>query len=347
MSNQAPTLHASHKTKNKKTTRINTGENPKATKNQPITNFFKTNSTHFQTYHFPSQSGEEQESSTTSLQYSTSDSSTNANSNIPIRPAITIRQNKDVDSRPVRLGETSRHHGQDAGRRYSQIKIITNSSSNLPFGDDIHEPWDGQTILFHNINGLKDKTNWFQILLTMKELQVDIFGFAETNQQMNRGGKYKWTDLIRRHYYYSRTVHSESKVITDMNYKPGGTISTITGKWQARVTELGQDSRGLGRWTFIKISSKKRSIIIITAYRPCVSQGPSTTWIQQWSLLREEGEVNPDPIKCFYRDIEQQLMQWKENGYEIILMIDANESIGNQPGVFNFTPVTFESHLLT
>lgn len=180
---------------------------------------------------------------------------------------------------------------------------------------------------------MKDTSNWFQILLTMRELNVNIFGFAEIIQQMNRGGKYKWTDIIRWHYYYSLTVRSESKIITDTNYKPGGTISTITGKWQARVSKLGQDPRGFGRWSFIKISSKKKSIIIITAYRPCTSQGPSTSWVQQWFLLHEEGEANLDPIKSSYMDIEKQLLQRRERGHKIILMINVNELIGN-PGGF-------------
>jgi hypothetical protein len=52
-------------------------------------------------------------------------------------------------------------------KRFTQMKLHTLTMSNLPFGDDITEPTEDQTILFHNINGLKDGTNWFQILKTM------------------------------------------------------------------------------------------------------------------------------------------------------------------------------------
>jgi hypothetical protein len=62
-------------------------------------------------------------------------------------------------------------------------------------------------------------------------------------------------------------------------------MTTITGKWQSRVTSQGQDPKGLGRWSYMRLASKKSAMIIATAYRPCVSQGPNTAWIQQWSLL--------------------------------------------------------------
>jgi hypothetical protein len=54
--------------------------------------------------------------------------------------------------------------------------------------------------------------------------------------------------------------------------------------------------------------------------------------MQQWSLLREAGIRAPDPIKCFYQDLDSALTVWTTAGYEIILMIDANEHIGNKAG---------------
>jgi hypothetical protein len=107
---------------------------------------------------------------------------------------------------------------------------------------------------------------------------------------------------------------------------------TVTGKWQARTTSHGQDERGVGRWSYMKISSNKKSLIIITAYRPCLSQGPSTAWIQQWALLRETGVKDPDPIKIFYNDLETFITEWTQKGSEIILMLDANEPLGERPG---------------
>jgi hypothetical protein len=201
----------------------------------------------------------------------------------------------------------------------------------MPVGDDIHENHEGEKFLFHNINGIKDDDNWHQIMTTMKELQVDIFGFAELNKTMNHGKKLNWTHIMRKYFYYSRSAHSESNIKMN-SYKPGGTMTMVTGKWQSQITEYGQDPRGLGRWSYIKISTNKKLIIIAMAYRPCATQGPSTSWMQQWVLLRQEGIPDPDPIKKIYKDIETTLTGWRTDKHEIILLMDANEQIGQSPG---------------
>jgi hypothetical protein len=217
-------------------------------------------------------------------------------------------------------------------KKYLQTKLLTNIDSNDHHGDNIFAAQENERILFHNINGIKDDANWFQIITTMSELNVSIFGFAEINKSLNKGLGFDWRSTLRKIFYYSRTSFSESSRSFDTSYKPGGTMTTITGKWQARISEHGQDPRGLGRWSYQKISSKRKSIIFVTAYRPCVSQGPSTSWMQQWILLRESGCKQPNPIQQFYDDLEEFLSKCKTSGSEIVLMIDANESIGDKPG---------------
>jgi hypothetical protein len=41
-------------------------------------------------------------------------------------------------------------------------------------------------------------------------------------------------------------IHSESSTKVGSDYKPGGTMTTITGKWQAQVSEMGSNKKGLG-----------------------------------------------------------------------------------------------------
>jgi hypothetical protein len=45
----------------------------------------------------------------------------------------------------------------------------------------------------------------------------------------------------------------------DTSYKPGGTMTTIVGKWHAPVSEKGTDPSGLGQWSFMIISSNKKN----------------------------------------------------------------------------------------
>jgi hypothetical protein len=168
----------------------------------------------------------------------------------------------------------------------------------------------------------------------MKDLKIDIFGFAEINKSMNNLSKQRWTNIIQKCFYLSRTTHSESSASFDSDYKPGGTLTTVTGKWQAQISEMGQDRHKLGRWSHVKISGKKASLIIITAYRPCKANGPMTAWMQQWSLLWESGTVSPNPIKQFNSNLEEELQDLTKEGHEILLMLDANEHIGERPGTF-------------
>jgi hypothetical protein len=216
---------------------------------------------------------------------------------------------------------------------YTQTRLKINTTNNLPFGDLINDdqPDGEQLILFHNINGMKDNKSWYQIIQMMRELDVNIFGFAELNQSITRGYSNTWINTIRKIFYYSCSSFSESRVHLESDYKPGGTMTTITGKWQSRVTEIGQDAKGLSHWSYMQVRSKKAKLMIITAYQPTVGHGPSTVWMQQWALLREAGEKNPDPINIFYDDLASCLHQWKLLGNEMILMMDSNKPIGDKP----------------
>jgi hypothetical protein len=132
-------------------------------------------------------------------------------------------------------------------------------------------------------------------------------------------------------FHHSKMITSESDFKMETDYKLGGTMTTIVGKWQARVTEKGTDSSGLGRWSYMIIGSNRKKLVIITAYKPCKTTGPNTTWTQQWILLREQKQ-NPDPIKEFCQDLNITLKKWKHTDHGIILLIDANEEIGQKPG---------------
>jgi hypothetical protein len=73
-------------------------------------------------------------------------------------------------------------------------------------------------------------------------------------------------------------VHSESEIDTEMEYKPGGTMTGIIDIWQACITKQGKDERGLGQWSYVILSSDKQKLAIITAYKPCKTTGPNTAW---------------------------------------------------------------------
>jgi hypothetical protein len=49
-------------------------------------------------------------------------------------------------------------------------------------------------------------------------------------------------------------------------------------------------------------------------------------------LILREKHTEPDPLSEFNKDLDNRLGQWQRQNHEIILLMDANEEIGSQPG---------------
>jgi hypothetical protein len=117
---------------------------------------------------------------------------------------------------------------------FTKLKLKPNSDSNLPFGNDIHEIYDSDKIIFHNINGLKDDTNWLQILKTMMELRADIFGFVELNRTMEHGrntqvdGSHQKTVLLQSYSILREQGTTGLSLQTGRNYDDGHRSLAIT-----------------------------------------------------------------------------------------------------------------------
>jgi hypothetical protein len=115
-------------------------------------------------------------------------------------------------------------------------------------------------------------------------------------------------------------------------YKPGGTMLLLHGKISEWLVTTGSDD--MGRWTYqIFLGKRNRNVTIVNAYQLCdksVSQrGRYTAAAQQESLLRQRGEINPNPRKHFCSDLHHFLQQWRQEGDEIILTGDLNEALGD------------------
>ena len=105
----------------------------------------------------------------------------------------------------------------------------------------------------------------------------------------------------------------------------------IVGKYSTRVIKQGTDPTGLGRWSWMRMTSKAvKGITIISAYRPCptskASGGETTSWMQQFEFFRRTME-NPNPRQIMLDDIAVFVKEEKKLGNQVILIIDANESL--------------------
>jgi hypothetical protein len=93
------------------------------------------------------------------------------------------------------------------------------------------------------------------------------------------------------------------------------------------------DTHGLGRWSYITITGKNgRRVLVTTVSQTCKTRiavaGAKTACAQQWHLLRQQGDPQPDPGKRFHQDLDKFLQPHMAAGKELILLGDFNETLG-------------------
>ena len=125
-------------------------------------------------------------------------------------------------------------------------------------------------IAYINANGIKTNNTdrYKEILQYMKTHHCDIFGITETNVYWNDGEVYRklmkeaktLTEDIRTHI-----IPSDTKVEWTNRYKPGGTVTVVTGKLTTMIMNKQTDSP-MGRWSSVTIGPPKHQLVVITAY---------------------------------------------------------------------------------
>ena len=110
------------------------------------------------------------------------------------------------------------------------------------------------------------------------------------------------------HRYWRRHSIVTSEIALQWNrvHKPGGTGMIIRQLLKHSITNDGEDSFNMGRWSYSTIRGRnKRRVTVITVYQTCeydmVTKGVSTFPSQQWTILEqkglEEGDIKKQMIK--------------------------------------------------
>ena len=213
-------------------------------------------------------------------------------------------------------------------------------STNTSWGDIIGTKNERSLRLyFQDINGLSTKElqeAWIDILHTMENLDVDMFGLAETNINWTPNiTNYLYQQLRKNVSYGSRQLKLVSASCEDPTstlYQPGGVCHVSLGEVSGRIGHLGKDPHGLGRWTYMTVQGQHtRKIVIATVYRVAQAyapQGYRTTYNQQFRALRRQGKENPEPQQQLAIDLLEAVKKWKEDS-EVIVLIDANTTNDN------------------
>jgi hypothetical protein len=171
----------------------------------------------------------------------------------------------------------------------------TPNRSNEAWGASINnKPSNTFRIYFQNINGLQLRTNKSKYqphLSYMRETEISISGFAETNTNWN------YKNIKKQISAHTKTAYDNYSIAFTNNtfnppdrspYLPGGCLQLSTGHWTSRIIEEIKDPRKMGRWTGHKFRLREgKTMSVITAYRPCqqsvsdATQASTTVTYQQ------------------------------------------------------------------
>ncbi|CAJ1938373.1 unnamed protein product, partial [Cylindrotheca closterium] len=152
--------------------------------------------------------------------------------------------------------------------------------------------------------------------------------------------------------YYSVVAHNENRarpIASCSQY--GGCVATILNSVAHRAKSFGRDPTKLGRWAYVRVQGKQfarptsddqvceasdasrsrfsRDLVVVSAYRPNPpGTGESTVWAQHRSFFRSQGRLR-EPREAFMVDLLRAITQWRDEGCEVILGVDANEDISS------------------
>ena len=192
---------------------------------------------------------------------------------------------------------------------------------------------------FQNANGNSHGgTPATDIIETSLDLEIDIFGIAELNCRLSDSIVSNINALLKRSFGCSIIPHSPDptpSLSSNSGYLPGGVMQLVQGKNTSAHKTHGSNKYGQYTWaTFHGPHDSK--LCIITAYR--VSQGCgtqpttpdcSTAYWQPFQSMISNDIHNPNPKIIILCNLTRFIANKTMTGYEIILMMDANEDIDN------------------
>lgn len=174
-------------------------------------------------------------------------------------------------------------------------------------------------------------------MITYQKKKVDIIGFSETNVEWNqRLFQRRFLLFLQKYDSQVKLSTTTSSLRFDSLYKPGGTCTIANGNTNGFICETIQDYTGLGRWSgFVLQRRHHKKLLIMTAYRvpnqTINNVGPLTAYYQQYTILNNKhSHTIIDPRKKFITDLTKLLSSYITTNTDIILMIDANESMGDE-----------------
>jgi hypothetical protein len=220
--------------------------------------------------------------------------------------------------------------------RGDQLGTPAKTKQNAHIGKRMENINETKTLrVYHqNIRGAKLYSSWskwkegFQWL---REQKVGIASLAETNTNWTHNNKSEALKIAKLTSNSATLTTSGSMESRISDYQPGGTGCALLNKWSGHSTQQITDKK-LGRWSgYILRGKNNLKIVILSAYRPTLSADVSdfTCYSQQWRIIRNDEEGEPNPRAKFMTDLSKLIKNWENDNCEILICADMNESCNN------------------
>jgi hypothetical protein len=164
-------------------------------------------------------------------------------------------------------------------------------------------------------------------------LQADVVCYNEHRQNLrHQANKNGFCQMFNGGETDLRAIASHNVHETVGKYQEGGTAMKSYGNrlQQFDPEGSGRDDLGLGCWTYMQFDGDDRIVTwIICGYSPCANKKKDSGTVYQQHCCHLINKLKDDscPHAHFWDDLLHQMKQWRTDGKQLILCLDANENI--------------------
>jgi len=120
------------------------------------------------------------------------------------------------------------------------------------------------------------------------------------------------------------------------DFQPGRMAIVMMNKLSHKTTKLGDDNSGLGWWCWAWLCRKENHFLqIVSVYHPCKVDRHLTMYQQQVRWFLQQGK-NVCPHNQILEDLIEQVALWQSEGDMVIILVDINEDIQEEPILSTF-----------
>ena len=217
---------------------------------------------------------------------------------------------------------------------YGNLYRSPSSMHTLAWGDTMRQKLPNTLrVVVQNISGFPLHNGHIknrQILSFINSNTVDVCALTETNvcwhllpvhERLHERTIGWWETL-----HISQGYNRNSRV--GAAYQKGGVTIFSINTAANRVIQSGQDTTGLGRWTWTRYRGRNGVVLrVISAYRPVLNQSGALGVYNQHKQYMYLHNDDRCPRHALLADIAVEIQQWQQEGDQIILGMDLNDDV--------------------